>query len=128
MSLTAVHAQNTYVALEDPTNAGTFIDVSAKSHNVRMPMTRGDVDTSTFGQGDMTNLTGMRDASFTLDTYGDAALNTLLYNLWMSGSPWRVRYGPEGSVTGKERWTFYANMSSFEPGGGVTTVNAATAN
>jgi hypothetical protein len=122
----AVHAMNTYVAIEDPNSPNTFIDVSEKAHNARMPFSRQDVDSSTFGQGDMTSKSGMRDSSFNLDAYNDADLNELLYNIYMSESPVRVRYGPEGNAAGKERYTAYFNMTGWEPGGSVQGLNASS--
>lgn len=128
MSDTATHAMDTYVGIEDPDNLGTFIDVSEKAHNARMAFSRGDVDTSTFGQGDMTGLSGMRDATFSIDVYGDSDLNELLYNIYMSKDPVRARYGPEGNAVGKERYTAKFNMTGWEPSGSVNAVNGASVN
>ena len=124
----ATHAMDSYVGIEDPNAPGTYIDVSTKATNARLAFTKQDVDSSTFGQGDMTNVSGLRDATFSLDVYGDATLNQLLWNIFQSRNPVRIRYGPEGSGTGKERYTAYFNMSGWEPGGSVTSLNGATVN
>lgn len=126
MSDTATHAMDSYVGIEDPNNLGTFIDVSNKSHNARNPLTKQDVDSSTFGQGDMTNKSGMRDGTFTLDIYDEAAVRTLLFAIYMSKDPVAVRYGPEGSTTGMQYLQADFNMTGWEPGGSVTSLNGSS--
>lgn len=128
MSDTAKSAQATYVGIEDPAAPGVFVDVSTKATNARMPFTRGDLDTSGFGQGDMTSVSGMRDSTFTLDVFGDKDLNGLMYRIYMSPNPVNARYGPEGPATGNERYTAKFNMTGWEPGGSANGLNTASVN
>lgn len=123
----AVNSVNTYVGIEDPDDLGTFVDVSDKAHNVRMGLTIGNVDSSTFGQGDMTNVQTMRGGSFQVDFYSDDDLRDLMWAIFNSGASIRVRYGPEGSDSGKERLTASFNLTNFEPTGAVNSLNASPA-
>jgi hypothetical protein len=126
MSDTANSAQHTYVAIEDPAAPGTFVDVSEKAHNVRMPLTKGDLDSSTFGQGDNTSKSGMRDGTFTLDTRDDPALRALCFRIFMSDNPVRCRYGPDGPDAGNQRFTAAHNMTGWDMGGAVNTINGSS--
>jgi hypothetical protein len=112
---------HSYIEFEDPTDPGTYIDVSENCHNVQNAFTRDNVDTSTFGQGDKTNINGMRDGTFSVDYLTDPALRDLLWSIFLSDDPVRVRYGPEGNGTGAERQTAYFNMEGFGDGGSTTT-------
>lgn len=119
MSDTAVHALHSYVAIEDPNNLGTYIDVTEKCSNVANAFSKDNVDTSTFGQGDKTNIGGMRDGTFRLDYFGDSDMRDLLFDIFMSDDPVNVRYGPEGNSSGDERQSADFNMEGFEDGGSV---------
>lgn len=119
MSDTAVHALHSHITIENPLAPGVYIDVTEKCSNVANAFSKDNVDTSTFGQGDKTNLAGMRDGTFRLDYFGDAAMRTLLFNIFMSDLPVNVRYGPAGNTVGLERQAADFNMEGFEDGGAV---------
>ncbi len=127
MSDTATAAVDSYVGIEDPTDPGTFIDVSEKATNARLAFGLAEAPSSTFGSRDVTAVNTMRSQSFNVDFLNDEPLNELLYNCWQSPDPTRVRYGPQGDGAGKERYTADFNIGNFEIGGAVDGLNQGPA-
>jgi hypothetical protein len=128
MSTTATHGLNQYVEIENPGPGaaggvvqGAYFNVTSKVTNVNMAFDRENADTSTLGEGDKTNLPGQRAGSFSMDSYNDPALRDLVWNILMSSTPVRVRYGPQGNGQGKERMTAYFNITSFGEGGSISS-------
>lgn len=107
------------VEIEDPNNSGVFIDITEYCSNASFAFPRDLIDTSTFGQGDKTNIVGMRDGTLSVDYLSDDTLRSLLWELHLSNDPVRINYYPEGNVGGKQKLQSYFNLVSFGDGGNI---------
>lgn len=107
------------VKIEDPASPGTYVDVTNNCTNAAAAFSRDNLETSTFGQGDKTNLSGMRDGTFSIDYMMDQALRDLLWKVFLSDAPVSVQYFPEGEDTGRELMTADFNMTNFGDGGNI---------
>ena len=126
MSNTATHAMHSVVKVEDPATPGTYVDITEKVSNAAPAFDRDNVDTSTFGQGDKTNIVGQRGATMPIDGFMDQGLRNLLWKIYLSDSPVSIQYGPEGDAEGKERQTADFNLTGFGDGGNVSSAVATS--
>ena len=121
MSQTATHGSEGYVELQLP-GTTTWINISDKVHNASLAFSRETADTSTFGQKDKTYVVGLRDATLSCDYYNDDQLRGYLYTCWLDSKPCKLRLGPDGPTTGKERLTANFFLTTFGDGGSISSV------
>lgn len=113
--------------------AGTLVDISAISNNVDYPESFGTGETTSFGQTAKSYLVGLTDATVSV---GGSYDNTLMATIRAavaacvtstvggSGQTLTIEYGPQGSGTGKPKYTFEAvptGVSFSTPVGGIGT-------
>jgi hypothetical protein len=116
MSTTATHALNTLLLVDEH-------DLSSLAYDANLDLERDNADTSTFGEGDKTNLPGQRggvlSAEFvrkgSADAY-QAALDRALGN--DTGN--LVLYAPDGAEVGKRCVVFNSFQNSFSVGAPFT--------
>ena len=127
MSTTAIHGYHQYVGIEDPDNLGTYIDISSKCSSFNGGISRANVPTPGFTEGDIGHIVGQRDSAPSMSVYLDQDLRDLL-NAWLfdSDTACRIIHGPEGNASGKEKQTAYYWILSVPDGGDVNSAIAVT--
>lgn len=117
----ATHGFKGYVEIEDPDSLGTYVDITEHVTDFRQSFGRALVDTNSFGQGDETSVNGLRSLTVNGSQFMDATLRALLFAIIHYDEALRVRYGPEGNATGKDRYVQYMNLTGYDDGGNVTS-------
>ena len=120
MSATAIHGSKQSIQIEDPDNPGTYIDVSDKLTDASPGYDKDNVNTTTFTEGDKTNISGQRGAVFSVNGLMDQELRDLLWTIYLSDDPVSIIYGPEGDASGKEKQTADYHLTGFGDGGNVS--------
>lgn len=119
------HGKNAYFALDNA--SGSLISISDTLNDITMPRSIESAETTAFGAGDKTYITGLGDATVSLSGMFDATVDTLIAadiaNL-KSGSVASLsfEYGPSGSASGSPKFTGEAIITSYEVGSPVGDV------
>lgn len=107
--------------------AGTLVNISNTLNEITMPREIETAETTAFGNGDKTYITGLADATISLsgmfDATTDSTINGDIANL-KSGSVATLsfEYGPSGSAGGSPKFTGEALITSYEIGSPVGDV------
>lgn len=113
--------------------AGTLFDLSSISNNIDYPESYGTGETTSFGQTAKSYLVGLTDATVSIGgTYDNTLMATIraavaacvASTVGGSGQSLTVEYSPQGTTTGKPKYTFEAvptGVSFSSPVGGVGT-------
>ena len=127
MSTTAIHGSKQVVKIEDPDNLGTYLDISEKCSAFNPTISRQNVPTPGFGEGDIGSIVGQRDANASLTVYLDQDLRDLLWS-WIldQDNPCSIKYGPEGDDDGLEKQTADYWILSVPDGGDVNSAITVT--
>lgn len=121
------HGKNAYFALDG--TAGSLVSISDTLNEISLPREIETAETTAFGDGDKTYITGLGDATISLSGMFDATVDTQIAgniaNL-KSGSVSSVsfEYGPTGSVATSPKLSGEALITSYEvssPVGDVIT-------
>lgn len=121
------HGKNAYFALDG--TAGSLVVISDTLNEVSLPREIETAETTTFGLGDKTYITGLGDATISLsgmlDSTVDAMIAGNIANL-KSGSVASLsfEYGPSGSAASSPKLSGEALITSYEvssPVGDVIT-------
>ena len=119
------HGKNAYFALDDTT--GSLAAISDTLNEITMPREIETAETTAFGDGDKTYITGLGDATISLSGMFDATVDTQIggniANL-KSGSVASLsfEYGPSGSAASSPKFTGEALITSYEIGSPVGDV------
>jgi predicted secreted protein len=110
------HGRDTVFKIDD--SGGTLRDLSNQLREVSFPRTVDLAETSAYGTFDKTYVVGMRDAKITASGMFSAALATeidaVLSGIIGQAASVTFEYGPEGSTTGRVRYTGEAYVTSYE--------------
>lgn len=121
------HGKNAYFALDG--TAASLVNLSDTLNEISMPREIETAETTAFGTGDKTYISGLADATVSLSGMFDATIDTTIggniANL-KSGSVASLsfEYGPAGSAGGSPKFTGEALITSYEvssPVGDVVT-------
>ena len=121
------HGKNAYFALDG--TAASLVNLSNTLNEISMPREIETAETTAFGTGDKTYISGLADATVSLSGMFDATVDTTIggniANL-KSGSVASLsfEYGPAGSAGGSPKFTGEALITSYEvssPVGDVVT-------
>ena len=119
------HGKDAHFALDG--TAASLVVISDTLNEITMPREIETAETTAFGQGDKTYITGLADATVSLSGMFDATVDTQINgdiaNL-KSGSVATVsfEYGPAGSGSGNPKFTGEALITSYEIGSPVGDV------
>lgn len=111
------HGKNAYFALDG--TAASLVSISDTLNEISMPREIETAETTAFGTGDKTYITGLADATVSLSGMFDATVDTMIggniANL-KSGSVASLsfEYGPAGSASGQPKFTGEALITSYE--------------
>jgi predicted secreted protein len=121
------HGKNAYFALDG--TAASLVNLSDTLNEISMPREIETAETTAFGTGDKTYISGLADATVSLSGMFDATIDTTIggniANLKSgSVSSLSFSYGPAGSAGGSPKFTGEALITSYEvssPVGDVVT-------
>lgn len=121
------HGKNAYFALDGV--AASLVNISDTLNEISMPREVETAETTAFGTGDKTYITGLADATISLSGMFDATVDTQIAgniaNLKSgSVSSLSFEYGPAGSAGSSPKFTGEALITSYEvssPVGDVIT-------
>jgi hypothetical protein len=109
----AVHAMDTVILMD-----GYALHDMLTS--ARLPLSKQDVDTSTFGRRDMTAIVGMRNGALNIEGFRDAdrAAYQRMLNDIIGGNDahHHLSYAPEGDDVGNQVFILDSHENSFEVG------------
>jgi predicted secreted protein len=121
------HGKNAYFAIDN--TAGSLVSISNTLNDITLPREVETAETTTFGLGDKTYISGLADATVSVSGMFDATTDTLIVgnitNL-KSGSVASLsfEYGPAGSLASSPKVSGEALITSYEvasPVGDVIT-------
>jgi hypothetical protein len=117
------HGKNTVFKMDNA--AGTLVDISTSCDNINFPRTIETAETSAFGTTAKTYVVGLSDskisASGKFDATTDAQIAAVIAAIDAGTLPTATfEYGPEGSASGRVRYTGESLVSSYEVSGQVS--------
>jgi hypothetical protein len=122
-------AHGKFASIKMDNAAGTLFDLSAISNNIDYPESYGTGETTSFQQTAKTYLVGLTDATLSVGgTYDNTLAATIRAAVASvvngTNASLTIEYGPQGTTTGKPKYTFEAiptGLSFSTPVAGVGT-------
>ena len=122
-------AHGKFASVKMDNAAGTLFDLSGISNNIDYPESIGTGETTSFQQTAKTYVVGLTDATFSVaGTYDNtlaATIRAAIASVVNGTNPsLTIEYGPQGTATGKPKYTFEAiptGISFSDPVAGVGT-------
>jgi hypothetical protein len=125
MSVTAKHGKNNSVKVDNA--AGTLTDISNQCTSVDFAEDAELAETTAFQDAAKTFVVGFKDSKISLQGNWSAALDTHLGTILGQEASVSFELGPEGTGSGKIKYTGEAFLTSFKKTGAVKGVNGFTA-
>lgn len=112
-----VHGKSAVVSIDD--SGGTLRNLSAYVDNVGgLPGARELSEVTAFGDSGTKSIPGLQDVSFSISGHFDSTAttgpNAVLNSLRTATATASFEYGPEGSVTGKVKFSGECWLTSYE--------------
>lgn len=128
-----IHGKNSSFKLDNLAN--TLTDISTKLTNVDFPSEAELLETTTFQATAKTYIVGFKDNKLSIQGRWDATIDSHLNAILGQGEPtgqtanegFDFEYGPEGTTTGKTKYTGKAYLVKFQRTGAVNAVSGFTA-
>lgn len=119
------HGKNAVFKLDNA--AGTLVDFSNVLNEVGFPREVETGETTSFGQNSKTYLVGLSDSSFSISGTWDATVDgtiTAAIAALQNGTSASLtfEYGPEGSATGRKKYSGECIITSYEVSSSVGDV------
>jgi predicted secreted protein len=111
------HGKNTVFKIDNA--AGTLVDISTSCDNVSFPRTIDTGDTSAFGTSAKTYVVGLSDSKISVSGKFDATTDAQIAAVIAAIDAGTLasatfEYGPEGSTTGRVKYTGECLVTSYE--------------
>ena len=120
-----VHGKNSVFKLDNASSSLT--DISAFVNNVDFPETADVAESSVLGASNKTYLVGLRDASISISGLFDATVDAILGAVVGQTATLSYEYSPEGTASGKVKYTGEAILTNYalsSPVGDVVAYSA----
>ncbi len=120
-----VHGKDSVFKLDN--SGGSLTDISTYVNNVDFPETADVAETSTLGASNKTYLAGLKDATISLSGLFDATVDAILGAVVGQTASLSFEYSPEGTASGKVKYTGEAILTSYalsSPVGDVVAYSA----
>lgn len=120
-----VHGKNSVFKLDNA--SGSLTDISAFVNNVDFPETADVAESSVLGASNKTYLVGLRDASISISGLFDATVDAILGAVVGQTATLSYEYSPEGTASGKVKYTGEAILTNYalsSPVGDVVAYSA----
>ena len=120
-----VHGKNSVFKLDNA--SGSLTDISAFVNNVDFPETADVAETSVLGASNKTYIVGLKDATISLGGLFDATVDAILGAVVGQTATLSYEYSPEGTASGKVKYTGEAILTNYalsSPVGDVVAYSA----
>ena len=120
-----VHGKNSVFKLDNA--SGSLTDISAFVNNVAFPETADVAETSVLGASNNTYIVGLKDATISLSGLFDATVDAILGAVVGQTATLSYEYSPEGTASGKVKYTGEAILTNYalsSPVGDVVAYSA----
>ena len=120
-----VHGKNSVFKLDNA--SGSLTDISAFVNNVDFPETADVAETSVLGASNKTYIVGFKDATISLSGLFDATVDAILGAVVGQTASLSYEYSPEGTGSGKVKYTGEAILTNYalsSPVGDVVAYSA----
>jgi hypothetical protein len=120
-----VHGKNAYIQLDN--SSGTLVDISGVSNEITWARSIDTAETSVFGANAKTYITGQNDATISMSGLYDATTAAVIeatIDALVAGTNASATlvFGPEGSGSGKKKYSQETVVTSYEIGAPVGDV------
>ena len=105
------HGKNTAIKLDN--GAGTITDIKSYLSSASLERLREAAETTVFGDSEKTYIPGLRDGTVSIEGRFDPAIDLILNDDINDEATKTVEFGPEGSATGKIRYSFEALITNY---------------
>ena len=120
-----VHGKNSVFKLDNA--SGSLTDISAFVNNVDFPETADVAETSVLGASNKTYIVGLKDATISISGLFDATVDAILGAVVGQTATLSYEYSPEGTASGKVKYTGEAILTNYalsSPVGDVVAYSA----
>ena len=120
-----VHGKSSVFKLDNA--SGSLTDISSFVNNVDFPETADVAESSVLGASNKTYLVGLRDATISLSGLFDATVDAILGAVVGQTATLSYEYSPEGTASGKVKYTGEAILTNYalsSPVGDVVAYSA----
>ena len=120
-----VHGKSSVCKLDNA--SGSLTDISAFVNNVDFPETADVAETSLLGASNKTYIVGLKDATISLGGLFDATVDAILGAVVGQTATLSYEYSPEGTGSGKVKYTGEAILTNYalsSPVGDVVAYSA----
>ena len=93
--------------------SGSLTDISTYVNNVDFPETADVSETTTLGADNKTYIAGLKDATISLSGLWDATADAIFGQVVGQSATLSYEYSPEGTATGKIKYTGEAILTSY---------------
>jgi len=118
-----VHGKSAVFKLDNA--SGSLVDYSSYLEDISFPRSIETAETTTFGSSAKSYITGLTDATVSLSGKFDATADSTIAAVVGQSATLTFEYGPEGSASGKVKYTGECIITSYEVG--ATVGDAVTA-
>jgi hypothetical protein len=119
-----VHGKNAYFNIDSV--GGSPTDISSYTTSVDFPRSVETADVTTFGNSAKKYITGLSDATISIEGKWDPTVDALLDGL-VGANEGDFIYGPAGSSSGNVKYTGKCILTEYNPPADVTTEDTFTA-
>ena len=106
-----VHGKSSVFKLDNA--SGSLTDISAFVNNVDFPETADVAETSVLGASNKTYIVGLKDATISLGGLFDATVDAILGAVVGQTATLSYEYSPEGTGSGKVKYTGEAILTNY---------------
>jgi hypothetical protein len=100
-------------------SGGTLTDISDTLNSVTFPREIETLETTSFGSSNRSYVVGFTDATVSIEGSFDATVDAHLAGILGQDASVSFEYGPEGTTSGRVRYTGEALMTSYETSAGI---------
>ena len=106
-----VHGKSSVFKLDNA--SGSLTDISSYVNNVDFPETADVAETSVLGASAKSYIVGLKDSTISLSGLFDATLDAIAGAVVGQSAPLSFEYSPEGTASGKVKYTGEAIMTNY---------------
>ncbi|QDP46755.1 MAG: hypothetical protein Tp156SUR915002_45 [Prokaryotic dsDNA virus sp.] len=106
-----VHGKSSVFKLDN--SGGSLTDISSFVNNVDFPETADVAETSTLGSSNKSYIAGLKDATISLSGLFDATVDAILGAVIGQSATLSFEYSPEGTASGKVKYTGECILTSY---------------
>lgn len=120
-----VHGKDSVFKIDN--SGGSLTDISAYVNSVDMPQTVDVAETTVLGKDNKTYIVGLKDATISLAGLWDSTVDAIFGAVLGQSATLSFEYSPEGTSSGKVKYTGEAILTSYSknsPVGDVVSYSA----